>query len=129
MWDWVLAYINDSYDYLQGAEEVMNDSLAAWTCGGVVDYYPQLCTYGAYGYGVFNPDTYWGTYEDAVEYGLWQYAYIEGESTSETVALTLTGDLFTLPAGPVGFAFNYEDTTTDYIIDSLNSKVEAAVNV
>ena len=52
----------------------MNDSLDAWSCGGVIDYYPQLCTAGTYGYSVFNPDTYWGTYEMAASYGLWEYA-------------------------------------------------------
>jgi iron complex outermembrane receptor protein len=117
IWDWELAYIKDEYNYLQGAEEVMNDSLDAWSCGGVIDYYPQLCTAGAYGYSVFNPDTYWGTYEMARSYGLWQYAYIEGESSSETIQFTTSGDIYTLPAGPVGFAFHYEDTSTDYLID------------
>ena len=59
--------------------------LDAWSCGGVIDHYPQLCTDGAYGYSVFNPDTYWGTYEMAASYGLWEYAFIEGESSSESI--------------------------------------------
>ena len=42
IWEWELAYVYDDYYYLQGAEDVMNDSLDAWSCGGVIDYYPQL---------------------------------------------------------------------------------------
>ena len=95
----------------------MNDTLDAWTCGGVINYYPQLCTAGTYGYSVFNPDTYWGDYDMAASYGLWEYAFIEGESSSEAISFQVNGDLFTLPAGPVGFALYLEDNSTDYIID------------
>ena len=117
IWEWELAYVYDDYYYLQGAEDVMNDSLDAWSCGGVIDYYPQLCTAGTYGYSVFNPDTYWGTYEMAASYGLWDYAIIEGDSSSESLSFSITGDLFTMPAGPVGFSLYLEDNQTDYEID------------
>ena len=117
IWDWEVAYVYDDYYYLQGAEDVMNDSLAAWSCGGVIDHYPELCSEGSYGYSVFNPDTWWGTYETAASYGLWRYNYIEGDSSSETLQFTMSGDLFNMPAGPVGFALHIEDTTTEYEID------------
>jgi len=118
IWDWELAYVKDSYDYLTGGQDVLNDSLERWMCGGVADtQYASLCTMGYYGYQVYNPDTFWGSYETAASYGLWQRTYIEGESSSETLQFTTSGELFTLPAGPVGFAFHLEDTTTDYNID------------
>ncbi|MBL6903774.1 MAG: TonB-dependent receptor [SAR86 cluster bacterium] len=118
IWDWELAYVNDSYDYLTGGQDVLNDSLERWMCGGVADtQYASLCTMGSYGYQVYNPDTFWGSYETAASYGLWQRTYIEGESSSETLQFTTSGELFTLPAGPVGFALHLEDTTTDYNID------------
>jgi hypothetical protein len=118
IWDWELAYVKDSYDYLTGGQDVLNDSLERWMCGGVADtQYASLCTMGTYGYQVYNPDTFWGSYETAASYGLWQRTYIEGESSSETLQFTTSGELFTLPAGPVGFAFHLEDTTTDYNID------------
>jgi len=118
IWDWELAYVKDSYDYLTGGQDVLNDSLERWMCGGVADtQYASLCTMGSYGYQVYNPDTFWGSYETAASYGLWQRTYIEGESSSETLQFTTSGELFTLPAGPVGFAFHLEDTTTDYNID------------
>jgi len=118
IWDWELAYVNDSYDYLTGGQDVLNDSLERWMCGGVADTAnASLCAVGSYGYGVFNPDTFWGTYETAESYGLWQRIYIEGESSSETIQFTTSGELFTLPAGPVGVALHLEDTTTDYNID------------
>ncbi|MDA8541931.1 TonB-dependent receptor [Gammaproteobacteria bacterium] len=117
IWDWELAYVKDSYDYLNGGQDVLNDSLERWMCGGVADtQYASLCVDGAYGYQVYNPDTFWGSYETAASYGLWQRIYIEGESSSETLQFTTSGELFTLPAGPVGFAFHAEDTTTDYVI-------------
>ena len=118
IWDWELAYVKDEYNYLNGGEDVLNDSLERWMCGGVADSAAaSLCTAGTYGYGVFNPDTFWGTYETAASFGLWQRIYIEGESSSETLQFTTSGELFTLPAGPVGFALHLEDTTTDYNID------------
>jgi hypothetical protein len=117
IWEWELAYVYDDYYYLQGADDVMNDTLDAWSCGGVIDYYPQLCTAGTYGYSVFNPDTYWGTYEMAASYGLWEYAFIEGDSSSESLSFSMTGDLFTMPAGPVGFSLFLDDNQTDYVID------------
>ena len=117
IWDWEVAYTYDDYYYLQGSDDVMNDSLDAWSCGGVIDHYPQLCTDGAYGYSVFNPDTYWGTFEMAESYGLWEYAFIEGESSSEAISASISGDLFNMPAGPVGFSLFLEDNKTDYIID------------
>jgi outer membrane receptor protein involved in Fe transport len=117
IWDWELAYVKDSYDYLTGGQDVLNDSLERWMCGGVADtQYASLCVEGDYGYRVYNPDTFWGSYETAASYGLWQRIYIEGESGSETLQFTTSGELFTLPAGPVGFAFHAEDTTTDYVI-------------
>ncbi|MDB2503920.1 TonB-dependent receptor [Gammaproteobacteria bacterium] len=117
IWDWELAYVKDSYDYLNGGQDVLNDSLERWMCGGVADtQYASLCVDGTYGYQVYNPDTFWGSYETAASYGLWQRIYIEGESSSETLQFTTSGELFTLPAGPVGFAFHAEDTTTDYVI-------------
>jgi outer membrane cobalamin receptor len=118
IWDWELAYVKDSYDYLTGGQDVLNDSLERWMCGGVADtQYASLCTTGTYGFQVYNPDTFWGSYETAASYGLWQRTYIEGESSSETLQFTTSGELFTLPAGPVGFALHLEDTTTDYNID------------
>ena len=118
IWDWELAYVKDEYNYLNGGRDVLNDSLERWMCGGVADTAnADLCTAGTYGYGVFNPDTFWGSYETAESYGLWQRIYIEGESSSETLQFTTSGELFTLPAGPVGFAFHAEDTSTDYMID------------
>ena len=118
IWDWELAYVKDEYNYLNGGRDVLNDSLERWMCGGVADTAnADLCTAGTYGYGVFNPDTFWGSYETAESYGLWQRIYIEGESSSETLQFTTSGELFTLPAGPVGFAFHAEDTSTDYLID------------
>jgi iron complex outermembrane receptor protein len=118
IWDWELAYVKDEYNYLNGGRDVLNDSLERWMCGGVADSAnADLCTAGTYGYGVFNPDTFWGSYETAESYGLWQRIYIEGESSSETLQFTTSGELFTLPAGPVGFAFHAEDTSTDYMID------------
>ena len=118
IWDWELAYVNDSYDYLTGGQDVLNDSLERWMCGGVADtQYASLCTMGTYGYQVYNPDTFWGSYETAASYGLWQRTYIEGESSSETLQFTTSGELFTLPAGPVGFALHLEDTKTDYNIN------------
>lgn len=118
IWDWELAYVKDEYSYLNGGREVLNDSLERWMCGGVANSSSAfLCQAGTYGYGVFNPDTFWGSYEVAESYGLWQRVYIEGESSSETMQFTTSGELFTLPAGPVGFAFHAEDTTTDYMID------------
>ena len=118
IWDWELAYVKDSYDYLTGGQDVLNDSLERWMCGGVADtQYASLCTMGSYGYQVYNPDTFWGSYETAASYGLWQRTYIEGESSSETLQFTTSGELFTLPAGPVGFALHLEDTKTDYNID------------
>jgi hypothetical protein len=117
IWDWEVAYVYDDYYYLQGSDDVMNDSLDAWSCGGVIDHYPELCTDGAYGYSVFNPDTYWGTYEMAASYGLWEYAFIEGESSSESISASISGELFNMPAGPVGFSLFLEDNQTDYMID------------
>ena len=66
--------------------------------------------------GIFNPDTFWGDVTLAESYGLWKMAYINGDSSSESVQFNVTGDLFTLPAGPVGFALHLDDTTTDYNI-------------
>ena len=118
IWDWELAYVKDEYNYRRGGMDVLKDSLERWSCGGVADSGSSfLCADGPYGYGVFNPDTFWGSFETAESYGLWQYIYIDGESSSETIQFTTSGELFTLPAGPVGFAFHAEDTTTDYLID------------
>ena len=118
IWDWELAYVKDEYTYRSGGEDVLNDSLAAWTCGGAIDSaYSSYCVDGAYGFELYNPDTFWGSYETAASYGLWQDTYIEGDSSSETVQFTTSGDLFTLPAGAVGFALHIEDTNTQYEID------------
>ena len=117
IWDWEVAYVYDDYYYLQGGDDVMNDTLDAWSCGGVIDYYPQLCNSGAYGYSVFNPDTYWGDYDMAASYGLWEYAFIEGESSSESISAQISGDLFNMPAGPVGFSLFVDENKTDYEID------------
>ena len=117
IWDWEVAYVYDDYYYLQGGDDVMNDTLDAWSCGGVIDYYPQLCNSGTYGYSVFNPDTYWGDYEMAASYGLWEYAFIEGESSSESISAQISGDLFNMPAGPVGFSLFVDENKTDYEID------------
>jgi outer membrane receptor protein involved in Fe transport len=53
----------------------------------------------------------------AASYGLWEYAFIEGDSSSESLSFSMTGDLFTMPAGPVGFSLYLEDNETDYEID------------
>jgi len=118
IWDWELAYVKDEYSYLNGGREVLNDSLERWACGGVADtIYADFCVQGTYGFRVYNPDTFWGSYDLAESYGLWQRVYIEGESSSESIQFTTSGDLYTLPAGPIGFAFHYDDTKTDYMID------------
>jgi len=118
IWDWELAIINDEYNYLNGSKEVLNDSLAAWTCGGAINSdYAEYCVDGPYGYGLYNPDTFWGTYETAVSYGLWQDVYIAGDSSSETIQFTIGGELVNLPAGPVGFSLHLDDTKTEYEID------------
>ena len=118
IWDWELAFVQDDYYYLRGGQDVMEDGLARWTCGGAANSeYSSYCVDGAYGFELYNPDTYWGSFETAQSYNLWEYAYIEGDSSSETVNFNVAGDLFTMPAGPVQFALHLDDTTTEYEID------------
>ena len=127
IWDWEVAYVYDDYYYLNGSEEVMNDTLATWSCGNVINYYPELCNDGAYGYSVFNPDTYWGTYETAASYGLWEYVFIEGDSSSESISAQISGDLFNMPAGPVGFSLYLDDNKTEYSIDPSQAYLDDRV--
>ena len=118
IWDWELAFVQDDYYYLRGGQDVMKDGLARWTCGGAANSaYSSYCEDGPYGFTLYNPDTFWGSFETAQSYNLWEYAYIEGDSSSETVNFNVAGDLFTMPAGPVQFALHLDDTTTEYEID------------
>ena len=118
IWDWEVALVNDEYNYINGGKEVLNDSLAAWTCGGAANSaYAEYCVDGPFGYGLYNPDTFYGSYETAVSYNLWQDVFIEGESSSESIQFNISGELFTLPAGPVAFSLHLDDTTTEYMID------------
>ena len=47
IWDWEVALVNDEYNYINGGKEVLNDSLAAWTCGGAANSaYAEYCVDG-----------------------------------------------------------------------------------
>ena len=118
IWEWELAAVNDEYNFTRGGEEVTEAGLRAWSCGGAINSaYSSYCAETPYGYDLFNPDTFWGSYLEAESYGLWDYVYINGDSSSESLQFNLSGELFTLPAGPVGFALHIDDTKTDYEIN------------
>ena len=118
IWDWEVAYTSDEYNYRDGGKEVLNDSLAAWTCGNAINGpYASLCSDGAYGYGLMNVDTMWGSFETAQSYGLWGDIYVEGVSEATSINASITGDLMMLPAGPLAFALAFEDSDTNYNID------------
>ncbi len=117
IWDWELAIVNDDYNFTRGGLEVTESGLERWSCGAAANTaYASSCVSSRFGFGIFNPDTFWGDVTLAESYGLWKMAYINGDSSSESVQFNVTGDLFTLPAGPVGFALHLDDTTTDYNI-------------
>ena len=112
-----MALVNDEYNFQRGGLEVTESGLEKWSCGAAINTaYASSCVSGQYGFGIFNPDTFWGPASLADSYGLWKMAYINGDSSSESIQFNVSGDLFTLPAGPVGFALHLDDTTTDYQI-------------
>jgi outer membrane receptor protein involved in Fe transport len=117
IWDWELALVNDEYNFQRGGLEVTESGLEAWSCGAAINtVYASSCNSSIYGFSLFNPDTFWGPASLAESYGLWKMAYINGDSSSISIQFNISGDLFTLPAGPVGFALHLDDTTTDYQI-------------
>ena len=119
IWDWEVAYTDDEYNYYDAEDQVLNDTLDAWTCGNAINGpYASLCAdLSGFGYALLNVDTLMGTYEYANSYGLWGEVYVEGVSNSSSINATMTGDLFMLPAGPLAFAVTYEDADTSYNID------------
>ena len=118
IWDWEVAYTSDEYNYRDGGKEVLNDSLAAWTCGNAINGpYAAYCSEGSFGYSLMNVDTMWGSFETAQSYGLWGDIYVEGVSEATSINASITGDLMMLPAGPLAFALAFEDSDTNYNID------------
>ncbi|MFL2710211.1 MAG: TonB-dependent receptor domain-containing protein [Gammaproteobacteria bacterium] len=63
----------------------------------------------------------------AASYGLWEYVFIEGDSSSESISAQISGDLFNMPAGPVGFSLYLDDNKTEYSIDPSQAYLDDRV--
>ena len=85
----------------------------------LIDYYPSTIVQMDHMVIVYLTQIHIGVHMKWLQsYNLWEYAFIEGDSSSESINFhQLTGDLFTMPAGPVGFSLFLEDNQTDYEID------------
>ena len=129
IWDWELTYTEDDYELSETSDFVSVEGIQDWMCGNVANTaFAGACSYGYFGlggyFGIFNPDQWFeptATSADNLLATAGVYASEFGTSGSESTQFQLTGDLFDLPAGPVGFALVVEEHTQKYFNDATEN--------
>jgi outer membrane receptor protein involved in Fe transport len=131
IWEWDITATNDEYDLTESSQFVTTAGIKEWMCGAQGDspYCQQDLFLGGY-FGLFNPDV-WFESTDSSAANLLATAGADaayfGSSGSESVQASITGELFTLPAGPVAFALVVEDHTQNFFQDATDNIVAGEI--
>ena len=131
IWDWELIYTDDDYDLEESSDFVSVAGIQTWMCGTQVDSPFCADNYFLNGYqGLYNPSV-WNRESNQSAKEILEIAGIDaatfGTSGSTSYQLSLTGEILTLPAGPLAFAFVMEDHHQEYFNDATQNMKDGEV--